>query len=54
MATRYRITSKRIRNSYEGAGTGRRAAGWDAPGGAECGSHSGIADPAQALASGEE
>ncbi|SDH49374.1 phage portal protein [Pseudomonas panipatensis] len=31
MATRYRITSKRIRNSYEGAGTGRRAAGWDAP-----------------------
>ncbi|WP_324710106.1 phage portal protein [Pseudomonas citronellolis] len=31
MATRYRVTSKRIRNSYEGAGTGRRAAGWDAP-----------------------
>lgn len=31
MATRYRITSKRIRNSYEGAGTGRRAADWDAP-----------------------
>ena len=26
--------SKRIKNSYEGAGTGRRAVGWDAPDGA--------------------
>ncbi|MGH8435866.1 MAG: phage portal protein [Pseudomonas sp.] len=32
--TRIRHTPKRIRNSYEGAGTGRRAAGWDAPEGA--------------------
>lgn len=31
MTGRYRIVSKRLRNSYEGAGTGRRAAGWDAP-----------------------
>lgn len=29
--TRIRNTPKRIRNSYEGAGTGRRAKGWDAP-----------------------
>ncbi|WP_374979249.1 phage portal protein [Pseudomonas solani] len=28
---RARLTPKRIRASYEGAGTGRRAAGWDAP-----------------------
>ena len=32
---RYRITSKRIRNSYEGAGTGRRAAGGTRRGGAD-------------------
>lgn len=28
---RYSRVAKRIRNSYEGAGTGRRAKGWDAP-----------------------
>ncbi|MCH2341467.1 phage portal protein [Pseudomonas sp. NPDC047963] len=32
--TRIRAVPKRIRNSYEGAGTGRRAEGWDAPDGA--------------------
>src|SRR5690606_4534012 len=32
--TRIRAVPKRIRNSYEGAGTGRRAQGWDAPEGA--------------------
>lgn len=31
---RARVISKRILNSYEGAGTGRRAQGWDAPEGA--------------------
>lgn len=31
---RIRMTPKRIRASYEGAGTGRRAANWDAPDGA--------------------
>ena len=31
---RIRMTPKRIRASYEGAGTGRRAASWDAPEGA--------------------
>tara|TARA_R110002124_G_scaffold76175_2_gene204282 strand:+ start:1507 stop:2979 length:1473 start_codon:yes stop_codon:yes gene_type:complete len=29
--SRQRVVAKRIRNSYEGAGTGRRAKGWDAP-----------------------
>tara|TARA_R110000764_G_scaffold2641_5_gene11471 strand:+ start:637 stop:2109 length:1473 start_codon:yes stop_codon:yes gene_type:complete len=29
--SRQRLVAKRIRNSYEGAGTGRRAKGWDAP-----------------------
>lgn len=32
--TRTRGIPKRLRNSYEGAGTGRRALGWDAPEGA--------------------
>ncbi len=31
---RTRVVPTRIRNSYEGAGTGRRAKGWDAPEGA--------------------
>lgn len=31
---RTKAISKRIKNSYEAAGTGRRAAGWDAPDGA--------------------
>lgn len=31
MARRHTYLAKRIRNSYEGAGTGRRAKGWDAP-----------------------
>lgn len=31
---RIKLTPKRIKASYEGAGTGRRAAGWDAPDGA--------------------
>lgn len=31
---RIRVKAQRIRNSYEGAGTGRRAKGWDAPGAA--------------------
>lgn len=34
MSNRIRLTPKRIRASYEGAATGRRAAGWDAPDGA--------------------
>lgn len=32
--TRIRLTPRRIKASYDGAGTGRRAAGWDAPEGA--------------------
>lgn len=32
--SRIRLTPRRIKASYEGAGTGRRAAGWDAPEGA--------------------
>ncbi|MNZ26839.1 Phage portal protein, lambda family [compost metagenome] len=32
--TRIRLTPRRIKASYDGAGTGRRAAGWDAPDGA--------------------
>lgn len=31
---RIKLTPKRIKASYDGAGTGRRAAGWDAPDGA--------------------
>ena len=29
--SRLRVTPQRIRNSYDGAGTGRRAKGWEAP-----------------------